>query len=883
MAVAFEPEDQDARRRIRESLDETLFVEAGAGTGKTTSLVERIVSLISTGRTTLDRLAAITFTEAAAAELRDRIREGLERASTDEKRGEEERRRCRQGVDDLDHASIQTLHSFAARLLQERPLEAGLPPAFEVMDAISGELAFEERWSKWLDSALDDTTLAPILALAFSLGLTTEHLRYVAERFHYQYDLLAGASFENVPRPRPSAARAVVEAAPELERLCAFSRLEDDDRLYSHIRGLLGSVRRLVELDPASHGAYRLLQRILPVRCSVGKKEDWEDDPHSGQNACTRLKALLKELDERVRDELSQVRRYALMPLLQALQKLILEYAEERKRQGQAEFHDLLVWARDLLRDDLDVRDSFRYRFTHLLIDEAQDTDPIQAEIALFLAEDVPESTPPGARPRAWTEVRPAPGKLFVVGDPKQSIYRFRRADVRQMMRLRELLGRGPVRLSQDFRFHQPVLDWVNHVFQQWMQEGSGQTEYTAITHRWQVATDHPARPMTWSLGEAQEDNTISPVRRNEAQAIASLLRTVVDGGWQALDVEAARKAGEERYRTATYSDICILMPQRTALRTLELAMDETGIPYRLEGASLIFGTQEVKDLINCLRTIDDPSDQVALVAALRSPAFACSDEDLLRFVEAGGKLDYLSENIPPLPKGRLGGVEATPSNSPFPRGRTDFLSESCVADGPVARALSLLKYCYQERLWTSIASLVDRFIREQFLMEAALGYPRPREQWRRYRFIVEQARAFAAAGGNSLRAFLDWIDRQASEGARVTEVPVPEGDEEAVRVMTVHAAKGLEFPVVVLTGLNSDPSPRVDGVLFDRDSGAVEVRLGGGDNAVTTPGYDDLAQLEKDMEEQEYVRLLYVAATRARDHLVISMYRTTKKLSQNS
>ena len=143
MQGGFTPRDNVQRDRIRESLDETLFVEAGAGTGKTTSLVDRVMKLVSSGATTLDRIAAITFTNAAAAELRDRIRQSLESADSNTTLSDEERERCSRGVQDLDQASIQTLHSFASSILMERPLEAGLPPSFEVMDEIAGDLDFD--------------------------------------------------------------------------------------------------------------------------------------------------------------------------------------------------------------------------------------------------------------------------------------------------------------------------------------------------------------------------------------------------------------------------------------------------------------------------------------------------------------------------------------------------------------------------------------------------------------------------------------------------------------------------------------------------------------------------------------------------------------------
>ncbi|MDP2950423.1 MAG: 3'-5' exonuclease, partial [Chloroflexota bacterium] len=334
------------------------------------------------------------------------------------------------------------------------------------------------------------------------------------------------------------------------------------------------------------------------------------------------------------------------------------------------------------------------------------------------------------------------------------------------------------------------------------------------------------------------------PVRRQEAKAIATLVRRIRAEEWPVLDREATEREGEERFRAAQYGDMCILMPQRTGLRLVELALDDSGIPYRLEGASLVFVSQEVRDLLACLRAIDDPADQVSLVGALRSPALACSDADLLAFVESGGRLDYLAQGNP--------------------------------VDGPVAEALACLKVYHERRLWVSPTALIEAFTRERRLMEAALGYARPRERWRRYAFLIERARAFAQAGESSLRAFLEWAERQADEGARVTEVPVPESDEDAVRVMTVHGAKGLEFPIVVLTGLNAEPSGRARSVLFDREARRVEVRLGPKDNCFQTAGYEALAEREAAQEAAENVRLMYVAATRARDHLVVSLYRTS-------
>ena len=859
----FVPVDNDARKTIGEDLGATLFVEASAGTGKTTSLVQRVTNLVATGTTTLDRVAAITFTEAAAAELRDRIRAELEKASGDDQREQVERDRCHQGIVDLDQADISTLHSFAGGLLRERPLEAGLPPSFETSDEILAGIKFEEEWRDWLDRHLDgETDLAPQLALALTLGLTLNHLRTIAREFHQNYSDLPDVDFL-APDNRPAAAiETILDAAPELERLCAYSKNGADDPLYVHVQSRLAVIGNRPVATTSLSDDYRFLLGLLPLRQSRGRQGDWETDPDTGRNACAALKDILADLHRQASEEIETARRAALMPILEDLRQTALDYARQRRAEGRAEFHDLLVWARELLRDNADVRDYFCNRYTHLLIDEAQDTDPIQAEIAMLLAGPAHAETSDPHPPIPWHQVSPEPGKLFVVGDPKQSIYRFRRADVGQMKRLQSSMERSggrTVKLVQNFRSQQPVIGWVNHLFEQWMEapqaagdgDGDSQAGYDAMSALWVGDTGNPNSPQVWTLGNEAADANIDPIREEEAIQIGLLIRQMVAQQWETMDRPATDNNGRETYRQVRYSDVCILMPRRTSLLALVDGLETADVPFRVESASLVFETQEIRDLLNCLKAIDDPADQVATVAALRSPAFGCSDADLLRHRAGGGSFDYLSNASPH-------------------RG-----------DDVTLDAFSVLRSFHRARLDESTGALIDRFVRERELMESAVGHPRMREQWRRYRFLVEQAGQFSRAGGGTLRAFLQWVDHQIREGARVAETPVPETDENVVRVMTVHAAKGLEFPVVILTGINSASNNRSDPVIIDRATGRIEVGTGRrnprrDDERFTTPGYDELLQLEDRMSAEEHIRLMYVATTRARDHLVLSLRRKT-------
>ncbi|MFA5400253.1 MAG: UvrD-helicase domain-containing protein [Dehalococcoidia bacterium] len=824
--------DHASRRRISENLQEGLFVEAGAGTGKTTEMVSRIVNLIRQGVTTIDRLAAITFTEMAAAELRDRVRRGLEEYALSPGACEEEKKRCREAAADMDGASIQTLHSFAASLLRERPLEAGLPPNFRIAEPIEADIRFEDKWQSWLHGELLTGDTALELLRLIKLGLKTGHLRAAAIALQSNYDRI-GQPFDIHPAPPRRAVAKVVESLPLMQKLCSLC-LDESDNLYQHMQGVLSLGAALSSMQPSDDYALMALARGGKLKQSRGDRKKWGNLP-SGENACSELKALLGDLEEARQAEIESVKQAGLAVLLEKLRLAVLAYADERRAGGVAEFHDLLVWARDTLRDNASVRKHFQHKYSRILIDEFQDTDPIQAEIAFYLTSGPAE----GGRDLAesdWKKLSPLPGRLFVVGDPKQSIYRFRRADIATVDTVRGLMAAGSAPLTHNFRSQHTIIAWVNHVFQRWMVGREGvQPPYMNLEHAQMPPESQLERCVKYIGGYVENER--AAVRRREAQEVALLLQHIRTGGWQVRGTDGA-------LRDAEFRDVCILMPSRTGLAALERQLSEARVPYRIESESFILGTQDVKELLNCLRAIDSPADQVALVGALRSSAFACSDEDLLLWVEGGGRLDYIDPG----------------------RG-----------EGIVRDALATLQSFHVGRGWLQADRLIENFIEDRRLSQSAYGRSRPREKLRRLQAMVDLARAYARVEGSSLRGFLDWMDRRAEEGSRMEEAPVPEADEDAVRIMTVHAAKGLEFPIVIMLGLDDRPSARFSSVIFDR-SGGCEVRLGSGAGEFKTAGYDGLKDIEREAEEAERVRLKYVAATRARDHLVLSLYHSSEK-----
>ncbi|WP_195210319.1 UvrD-helicase domain-containing protein [Actinomarinicola tropica] len=803
--------DHAARHDIAHAHDLTLFVEAGAGTGKTHSLVERVVTLIRDG-VPIEDLAVITFTEAAAAELRDRVRGALDTVDA----GEAESR----ALAGLDGAAISTLHGFAQRILAENPLEAGLPPIIEVHSEIGAQVEFERRWRAFLDQLLDDPDRAEVVQRAVVLGIEPAHLKVLARTLEDSWDRLPSRAPDRPPlgpidlEPVVAPLRAAVARRAEcLDDSDAVARLLDERAVWlGQAAAATTAVERLQILEPICSGKYG----------RRGAKPNWP------AGTLEELRSLLTDATDAAQAARAHAVDDVLRRLLDDLGRFTLAGVEERRTAGRLHFHDLLVMTRQLLRSSAAVRRRLHDRYRHLLVDEFQDTDPIQIEIArLIAATDLDVDAP-------WEDIATPPGRIFFVGDPKQSIYRFRRADIRLYLRVRDGDDTDERVLSTSFRSVPGIVEWVNRAFAEIMGAGTAgaQPAYNPLT---------PARPHgpgdlpVVAIGGPIEGSA-SERRATASDDLARALHRAMDDAWQVEDDRTGQ------WRSPRWSDIAVLVPTRTGLPELRAAFDRVGVPYRIEASSLVWLTQEVRDLLSVLRAIDDPTDQLALVAALRSPAFGCGDDDLARYAVGGGRLDLRAD--PP---------EGTPD------------------DDPVVAGLAALRELHDAATWDEPSALVERVVRERHLMELATATPRPRDVWRRLRFVADQARAYADAEGGTLRDFLEWTDLQADESARVSETILPETDDDAVRVLTIHASKGLEFPIVAVAGIDRDPGEMRYGPNVQwTDDHVPEASVRSG---LTTTGHAELWEREKEHEVHESWRLMYVATTRARDHLLLCVH----------
>ncbi|RKW69943.1 UvrD-helicase domain-containing protein [Galactobacter caseinivorans] len=863
--------DAEDRGRIDTELGAQLFVEAGAGSGKTTHLVRRIIALLRAG-SPIGSIAAITFTEKAAAELRERTRAALLSAPTPERDAAEglDPALRTAALEGLDAAPIGTIHSFAARLLGENPLEAQLPPALQLQDEMASRAAFLTRWES-VRTELFTNGPSEAIDTLLALGVRSSALEELTRELDQDWDrvqlwlqtrgtdLPDGAGSGSLPN-----VRSVLDPLDELAPLLVVAA--DEDKLAAVIRPMLSAADSLrAAMDsgdrPRALAALNQIGAKTGTFGRTGSKPGW---PHVDVK-------IVRELTVQARDAalgaVQSVVHPAILEVAAFLGRAVVAQARERQRHGTLEFHDLLIHARDLLvggvgdstgdatggTDTATLHVRLRQRYRHLLLDEFQDTDPLQAEIAVRLA------SPTLAGPGEWSALRPEPGRLFMVGDPKQSIYRFRRADIATYLTQQRLAGpAAQVELTTNFRSTQPVLSWINGVFGSLISEdASRQPAYVGLDV-------DPGRP-EWGHGPAVSvfGDEGDDAFHEEARDVAALILEATGrmpaqhgGGFEpAWTVQSgASKDPDRSYleRPATLADIAILLPTRTSLPELRRELDRAGIAYSLESSSLVYSAQEVHDLLLALRALANTSDAAALVFALRTPLFGCGDDDLLRWRRARGSWNVHAK-VPD--------------------------AHESLEQSPVALALASLQSLHRRVAFSTPAQLLSGLIEDRRMMEVAAREPHPEDAWRRLRFVVDQAAAWFEATGGSLRQYIEWAQTQADENARVVEAVVPETGADAVRITTIHASKGRQFPLVILSGSSRGSRASSSRSLWSRED-EPEFKLGSG---LSTRGFDPAASNETAFDEAEKMRLLYVACTRAESRLAVSLHRKKHGGTTNS
>lgn len=822
--------DASARRSIRENLDVTMMVEAAAGTGKTTSLVDRMVGLVRSGRAEVDTMAAITFTLKAAAQLRERFQEGLETAveelTADQGDGGA-LSRLQQAMARLDRCFIGTTHAFCARLLRERPVEAGVDPDFEELDETDTRFLANRFFERWLDRAA--AAGEPRLAALREIGLPATKLKDPFRKLSGFPDV----TFRYAETERPDldhALNSVLEFLVEVDPHMPRNQARPDPfvELMTNLKNLRDSSvfddepSKAAFLEEANHKSRKPTQR------------DWADKNVAIDFRDRYTSLAINTIAPAVRRWKEHIHGVA----LSFLEPAVREFSRERLRNGTLTFEDLLVAARDLLRDHSSVRRYFQRRFTHILVDEFQDTDPLQAEVMLYLTGEQVEE-------KEWRRLRPRPGALFIVGDPKQSIYRFRRADITTYLDVRRQiagLGGEIVQLSTNFRSLPPICNWINSNFESMFSrdeiDAGRQAAHVPLTPFHQGLPDGLAG--TWqldtALGRRKEE-----IAAAEVACLVSWIRRAVDG--------KALIDDEGNHRPLQWRDILLVSWQRPRLSLYARALEAAGIPYDVTGGRAFAQSEELRVLMPALQCIVDPDDSVSLAAFLRGPLCGVDDQALYEFARAGGRFSLYS----PLPE---------------------------QADPRIVAAFEMLRTAAAEAHQLPPAATLARLFDRLGVIALAGWQDRGGTRSGNLLLALAFARKISSRGA-SLAEVVAELEDLRHESSEVEEMDIDPSRENAVRLMNLHQVKGLEAPIVFLidpvepfvfpvdsyidrTGSESIASF----ALFPEKGGRKQPKPIG-----IPEGWDDLQLIEKSFKDAEKKRLLYVAATRARNMLVVGVH----------
>lgn len=836
--------DAEARHRIETSLDESLLVEAAAGTGKTTVLVKRLVAVLASGRTTVDRIVAVTFTRKAAGELKLRLRQALDRAreASDDA---DEQRNLEAAVARLEEAQIGTIHAFCAEILRERPVEAGVDPAFREVDEEASGRLYDRAFRRWIEAKLDHDS--PALRRAFSrLALSStvggpsplERLRDTGRALVDWRDF--PTPWERRDFDREAAIDTLVDRVEALaERFHACANRHDYLRRGLEPAEQLATwIRRSEAVGDRDHD--ELEARLVDLERQMRSKKNWTGRgkwfaPEVPRDTVIAERdGVLTELavfaDHSGADLAAQLR--------EELSEAIEHYENLARRAGELDFLDLLLLTRNLVRGNEEVRAHLQDRISHLFVDEFQDTDPLQAEILLLLAADDPSVSD-------WRHTQPVAGKLFLVGDPKQSIYRFRRADVLLYRQIQErLTGEGGValvHLSRSFRSVAPIQRMVNAAFEDQMtgDAAAGQPDYIALDPHRPAPEDQPsivALPAPRPFGYSRITKT--KIEACLPDTVGGFVEWLVgSSGWTVEDPDRRGERIPIAPRHIALLFRRFMSWNRDVSGEYVRALEARGIPHLLVGGRSFHQREEVETVRAALTAVEWPDDELALFATLRGSLFAMPDDLLLRYRHLVGSLH------------------------PFRR-RPDNLPPELE---PIAEVLDALATFHRQRNNLPIVDTVHRLLE---LCRAHAGFalrPAGNQVLANVQRICDLARSFEMRGGLSFRGFVERLDEEA-ERMGSAQAPVLEEGADGVRIMTAHAAKGLEFPVVVLADITANLHRRDAGLFIDANRRLAAQRILG----CSPWELQENGELELSRDRAEGIRLAYVAATRARDLLVV-------------
>lgn len=829
--MRFEP--TPAQRAAVEITGQSIVLSAGAGSGKTRVLVQRYLHLLRERLAKVEQILAITFTNKAAGEMKERVqrevREELKRA------GSPEEIEFWRGVrEELQQAQISTFHSFCGQILRQDPLAARVDPYFRTIEELDAEKLLESAIEEVLLGGLDEAD-ADMVRLVQEFGIYA-----VPGLLKKTYTVSRGTGLEEL-------------AAATLVRLRESE--ERREMLKAELGNLVeGLIRTLHTGNLAAGTRTRLeeLERQWPVlSAEIAGIQSLRD---RNRRALRRMQEIIKgNVASAVKEPVGRIREISeeftacladasaaglIQPLATVLRRIDREYREKKRILNSLDFEDLQEMAIGLLKADGNLCGRYQERYRYIMVDEFQDTNPTQEALIRLLIGGAADAPLAGHR-------------LFIVGDPKQSIYRFRGADVTVFKRMCDEIkanGGEEIIMDTNFRSRGKVVEFVNHFF-----AGVFGTSGSPYDMPYQPSGYHRSCQrdeccVEWMLldeGEIKNEGTES--REVEARQLALRIHQMVQEREEI--VCEPRQDREEAARPVGYGDICMLFQALTNIGMYEEALQQLRIPYVVVKGRGFFRRQEIRDLMNLLKLLDNRNREIEWAGVLRSPFVGLDDEELYRLTAGGGRIRQ-AVNEPQV-----------------------WSALSPASARSLGRFLRVYEEARENRERQALSVMLTDLTQKTGYLELVMAHPQRELVRANLEKFIAMVRVYEGSPYASLSGLIRYLDDLEGREAREGMAVIP-GQNAAVKLMSIHQSKGLEFPVVILPEIQRlllNPS-NFPAIACDPQLGlGLRVRdplLG---SSVATSIHASLWQAEKCKEIAERKRHFYVAATRARDYLILS------------
>ncbi|MCI5073296.1 UvrD-helicase domain-containing protein [bacterium] len=810
----FTPLDHAVRQLATEQTQKNLSIEAGAGTGKTTLLSHRYVNTVLNHAVPLSQCVAITFTEKAALELKQRIHDLLLKKQRPDL------------AKDVYSAPISTIHAFCSNLLHQKPFAAGLDPGFTQLDPLQQRAFLDHCFNLFLNHCLSDLNSEKNLnssdssQVLYRLNAYDIDVRKVKTLCMQAYDNRAFFKHTLLKTiPWPDTKSFIVSLFNSYKKLSDLSHAycdDKEDKAYQAIESMVIKLQYLSEQNIIEHINSIMFQ--LKISSRDGSQKKWKDE-----KTLKYIKTSFAHLKQQLEQMQTQLGHCIANDTLFLLKDFIRFVDQQKKEDSLLDFDDLITLSLQLVKEDSSVRQYFQSMYRCFFVDEFQDTDPIQKELIWLLCglhqSDVHHST-------------------FIVGDPKQSIYRFRGASLETYAQATEDFKHKQQHkpIVQNFRSSEKIIEWINVGFSKLLKE-----HYHAL----QALPSHSGKDPAIVTLEPKEDHAqlnTQQLLQEEAQCIAQYIDQLL----QKKEPFIYDKASGS-YRPAQAKDIALIYPTSTGLDYLEESLRKHAIPFLSQGSRSFFKRSEIEGLIYILHALANPTDSIALVAALKSCYLAIHDQDIFSLYKQKRSVCILDIN--------------------------DTLLEHL--NTPLKQALSSLQKCYHDLHKTVQYSLSDvlSFILKNFSVYPALALRKHHAQAQANieKFILLTQYYENSVSGH-LYDFTQWCLSNQDKSHDQPEAPINTQNINAVQLMTMHKSKGLEFPVVIMAQLASKSMP-FSNFLSHAHLHRYSFGYSHSGQNMHTQNYTQMLNYERSSILQEKKRLLYVACTRAKDRLVMSRF----------